>query len=111
MKILLWCDDLMSRTRIESAWKAAGAEMLRKTSNEVPDCIVVDLTARAALEHIGRLRAAHPATEIIAFGPHYDGDAFRAAKAAGASEMAARGSIVERMTRRLKDQPASGAAT
>lgn len=107
MKILLWCDDLMSRTRIESAWKAAGATLLRKTSTEVPECIVVDLTARDALAHIARLHATHPDTEIIAFGPHFDGESFKAAKAAGAAELAARGSIVERMTRRLK---AAGAA-
>lgn len=102
MKILLWCDDIMGRTRLESAWKAAGATVLRKTSEEAPECIVVDLSAREALGHIERLRARHPEVEIIAFGPHFDAEAFAAARARGASELAARSSIVERVTRRLR---------
>lgn len=52
MKILLWSDDLMSRVRIESRWKAAGAQMLRRDSAETPELIVVDLTARDAAGHI-----------------------------------------------------------
>lgn len=102
MNILLWCDDLMTRTRVESAWKAAGATVLRKNSSEAPGIIVIDLTARDALAHIARLREARPDAEIIAFGPHFDREAFRAAKEAGASELCARGTIVERVTRRLR---------
>jgi DNA-binding NarL/FixJ family response regulator len=102
MKILLWCDDLMSRTRIESAWKAAGAQILRKNSTETPDLIVMDLLARNALDEIGRLRAAHPACDILAFGPHVDGDVFKQARAAGASELVARGAVVERVLGRLQ---------
>jgi DNA-binding NarL/FixJ family response regulator len=97
MKILLWCDDLMSRTRIESAWKAAGAEVLRKNATEAPDLVAMDLTAARALDEIARLRAAHPSVTILAFGPHVDGDAFKAAKAAGASELVARGKVIERV--------------
>lgn len=91
----------MSRVRIESRWKAAGAQLVKKDSTDTPDLIVVDLTARDAAGHIRRLRAQHPATDILAFGPHVDGDAFRAARAAGASECVARGSVVERVLARL----------
>jgi DNA-binding NarL/FixJ family response regulator len=101
MKILLWSDDLMSRIRIESRWKAAGAQLIKKDSAEAPDLIVVDLTARDAVGHIHRLRTQSPATDILAFGPHVDGDAFREARAAGASECVARGSVVERVLVRL----------
>ena len=101
MKILLWSDDLMSRVRIESRWKAAGAQIIKKDSAEAPDLIVVDLIARDAAGHIHRLRAQYPTTDIIAFGPHVDGDAFRAARVAGASECVARGSAVERVLARL----------
>ena len=101
MKILLWSDDLMSRVRIESRWKAAGAQLLKRASAETPDLIVVDLTARDAAGHIRRLREQCPATEILAFGPHVDAEGFRAAKAAGASECVARGSAVERVLGRL----------
>lgn len=102
MKIQLWCDDLMTRMRLESAWKAAGATLLKKSANEVPDCIVIDLGLRDACGRIGVLREAHPEVNIIAFGPHFDAESFAAAKAAGATEIAARSSIVERVTRRLK---------
>src|SRR5690348_6077664 len=100
MKILIWTDDLMTRMRLESAWSKAGATVLKKTSGETPDCIVIDLTARDALGHIARLRAAHPQVEVIGFGPHYDAESFKAAKAAGATEISARGSVLERITRR-----------
>ncbi|MCR4332957.1 MAG: hypothetical protein NUV34_09715 [Sulfuricaulis sp.] len=101
MKILLWSDDLMSRVRIESRWKAAGALMLRRDAPETPDLIVVDLTARDAAGHIRKWRARFPATDILAFGPHVDADGFREAKTAGASECVARGSAVERVLERL----------
>jgi DNA-binding NarL/FixJ family response regulator len=101
MKILLWSDDIMSRVRIESRWKSAGAQMQRRDTAEIPELIVVDLTARDAAGHIRKLRKQFPATEIIAFGPHVDTDGFREAKAAGASECVARGSAVERVLGRL----------
>jgi DNA-binding NarL/FixJ family response regulator len=101
MKILLWSDDLMSRVRIESRWKAAGAELLKRDSADTPDLVVVDLTARDAAGHIRKLREQFPATDILAFGPHVDAEGFRAAKAAGASECVARGSAVERVLKWL----------
>lgn len=101
MKILLWSDDLMSRTRIESAWKAAGAQVLRKNAPERPDLVVMDLTARNALDEIVRLRGLWPEVDVLAFGPHVDGDAFKAAKAAGASELVARGKVIERVLSRI----------
>ncbi len=102
MKIQLWCDDLVIRLKLESAWKAAGATMLTKTSPEVPECVVLDLAGRRALENIAKLRAAHPEVVVIAFAPEYDAELFEQAKAAGATELAARGSILERVTRRLR---------
>jgi DNA-binding NarL/FixJ family response regulator len=102
MNILLWCDDLMSRTRIASALQAAGATVLKKTATETPDCVIVDLTSRDAAGHVARLRAAHPAVEIIAFGPHVDEAGLAAAKAAGANEAVPRGAILTLMQRRLQ---------
>jgi len=106
MNILLWCDDLMSRTRIESAWKAAGAQILRKNTSEHPDLIVMDLTAANALGEIERLRNSLPDIPILAFGPHVDGDAFKQAKAAGASELVARGKVTDRVLLRLHQSSA-----
>lgn len=102
MKILLWCDDLMSRTRIESAWKKAGAQILRKNTTEAPDLVVLDLTAREALAEIPRLRSTWPGAALLAFGPHVEGDTFKAAKAAGATELVARGKVVERVLARMQ---------
>lgn len=91
----------MSRVRIESRWKAAGAQMLRRDAAETPDLIVMDLSARDVAGHIRKLREQFPATDIIAFGPHVDAEGFCAAKAAGASECVVRGSAVERVLRRM----------
>ena len=97
MKILFWVDDLMTRTRVESRWRQAGADILRRHSDETPELIVIDLTAADALGHIGRLREAHPEVDILAFGPHVDGAAFKQARAAGATSVVARGKVVERV--------------
>jgi DNA-binding NarL/FixJ family response regulator len=102
MKILLWSDDLMSRVRIESAWRQAGAHVLKKHDADRPDCIVMDLTARDALAQIERLRGSYPDVDILAFGPHVDGEGFKAARAAGATEVVARSAVVERGLRRLQ---------
>lgn len=101
IKILLWCDDLMNRMRLESAWKAAGATMLKKKAAETPDCIVVDLAVRNACQRIADLRASHPGVDIIAFAPQFDAESFAAAKSAGADDIAAQGTVVERVTRRF----------
>ena len=101
MKILLWTDDLMSRIRIESRWKSAGAQILKRRSPETPDLIVVDLTATAALEEMKRLRTTFPEASMIAFGPHVDGEAFRRAREAGATEAVARSKVVEQVLSKL----------
>jgi len=101
-KILLLCHDLTTRLRLTHVWSAAGVTMLPRTSSETPDCIVVDLGRGDALAEIARLRALHPDIDIIACGATFDGDAVAAAKAAGATDFAARSSIDLRIQRRLK---------
>ena len=59
MKILLWSDDLLSRERIESSWKSAGAQMLMRDDSEIPDLIVPDPSAPDGVARgsaIGRVR-------------------------------------------------------
>ncbi len=101
MKIQLWSDDLLTRTRLESAWRQAGAEILKPRDEVQPDLVVVDLTARDALARIERLRAAHPTLEIVAFGPHVAAEALQAARAAGASAVVTRGKVLERVRARI----------
>jgi DNA-binding NarL/FixJ family response regulator len=102
MKILLLCHDLTTLLRLETAWKAAGADVLKRSSSELPDCIVIDLGRRDALAEIARLRAVHPEVDIVTCAATFDGDAVEAAKAAGATDFAARSFVDQRVARRLK---------
>ncbi|MDZ4252554.1 MAG: hypothetical protein U1A72_08265 [Sulfuritalea sp.] len=101
-KILLLCHDLTTRLRLTHVWSAAGVAMLPRTSSETPDCIVIDLGRRDALQEIARLRALHPQVDIITCAATFDGPAVEAAKAAGATDFAARGHVDKRVARRLQ---------
>lgn len=101
IKIQLLCHDLGTRMRLDFVWKAAGATVLGATSSETPDCIVIDLGRRDALEQIGRLRALYPDVDIITCAATFDGELVEAAKAAGATDFAARGFVDKRVARRL----------
>lgn len=101
-KILLLCHDLTTRLRLTHAWSSAGITMLQRTSSETPDCIVIDLGRADALRETARLRALHPEVAILACGPSFEEGAVAAAKAAGATDFAARGHIEQRVARLLK---------
>ena len=101
MKILLHTNNLMTRAQLEDTWRKAGAEVFTRAKN-APDLIVIDLTAPAALQQIHTLRDTYPETEILVFGPHVDGEAFKQAKAAGATSQVARGKVVERVLKQLQ---------
>ncbi|NJD33833.1 MAG: response regulator [Betaproteobacteria bacterium] len=102
MKILLLCHDLTTRLRLESTWTAQGVRMLKKDSGETPDCIVIDLGRGDALQEIARLRALHPELPIIGCAASFEEAAVEAAKAAGATDFAARGFVDRRVARLLK---------
>ena len=102
MKILLYSDNLMTRAQLEGTWRNAGAVVFSQDADAEPDLIVVDLGTSAALAQIKSLRADYPETEILVFGPHVDGDAFRQAKLAGASSQVARGKVVERVLKYIQ---------
>jgi hypothetical protein len=101
-KILLLCHDLTTRLRLTDAWSATGVTVLSRTSGEVPDCIVIDLGRRDALAEIARLHALHPDVDIVSCAATFDGVAVAAAKAAGATDFAARAHVEQRVARRLK---------
>lgn len=101
-RILLLCHDLGTRLQLITAWTAAGATMLAPASKEVPDCIVVDLGRRDALDEIARLRSLHPGIRIISCGATFDEATVTAAKAAGADDFAARSFVDRRVSRLLK---------
>jgi DNA-binding response OmpR family regulator len=101
-RILILCHDLTTRLQLTAAWTAAGAAMLAPTSEEAPDCIVVDLGRRDALSEITRLRQLHPGVSIITCGATFDEATVTAAKTAGADDFAARSFVDRRVSRLLK---------
>lgn len=100
MRIHLVCDNLLTRTRLQETWTRAGADVIRGV-DEAGDLVVVDLTSKNAVEQIADARDRFPDAEILAFGPHVDGDAFKAARVAGANKLVARGKVVEKILARL----------
>ncbi|MEJ2479740.1 MAG: DNA-binding response regulator [Acidihalobacter sp.] len=102
MNVRLHCKDLMTRTRLASRWQAAGAHMLRPGAAEAPALIVIDLGEDGALDTLAVERSRHPDAHIVVFGPHVEGEALRAAKAAGADEAVVRGKVAERILKRLR---------
>ncbi len=105
MNILLHTHNLMTRAQLEDTWRKAGAQVHTRETADTPQLIVIDLTAPAALQQIPALREKYPDTEILVFGPHVDGTAFKQAKAAGATSVVARGKVVERVLKQLPGEP------
>jgi DNA-binding NarL/FixJ family response regulator len=102
VKIFLHSHNLMTRAQLQDTWCKAGADVFTSETEYAPDLIVIDLTTPAALQQIQMLHDKYPQTEILVFGPHVDGEAFRLAKAAGATSQVARGKVVERVLKQLQ---------
>ena len=105
MRILLRTDNLLTRSNLESTWINHGAQMLAADCEERPELIVVDLNTRDVLTEIQALQARYPGVDILVFGPHVNGEAFKQAKAAGASSQVARGKVLQRVIAILQGQP------
>jgi DNA-binding NarL/FixJ family response regulator len=97
MMLLLITNNLMTRSWLGPPLTAAGVDLSAPAKAEAPDLIAVDLTNDGAVDAVARLRAAHPGARILAFGPHVDAEAFRAARGAGADEAVARGKVLQRL--------------
>lgn len=109
--VVVLTGDLFFRARIEAVAQAAGVRVACVTSWEevergledapaaAPGRVLVDLAYREA-DPAGAIRAlkSRPAPPlVVAFGPHRDADAFRAARDAGADRVLARSAFVERL--------------
>ena len=92
----------MTRAQLQDTWRKAGADVFTSETEYAPDLIVIDLTAPAASQQIQMLHDKYPQTEILVFGPHVDGEAFRQAKAAGATSQVARGNVVDRVLKQFQ---------
>lgn len=102
MNILLHTHNLMTRAQLEDTWRKAGGVIFSTESGTQPDLIVIDLTAPTAMEQIQIWREQFPEVEILVFGPHVDGEAFKQAKLAGANSQVARGKVVERVLKQIQ---------
>jgi hypothetical protein len=81
VRIVALVSDLMDRSRLSAA--IDGVEFATGLEGcAAADVVIVDLARFAA--SVGELRRALPNTRVVAFGPHVDEDAARAAREAGA---------------------------
>ena len=101
MHIHLDTPDLMTRVRLESRWRTAGATVTSSDVADRPDMVVVDLAASGA-DAVARWRQRWPEATIVAFGPHVEGAMLKAARRAGADDVVVRGRVAERVAARLE---------
>jgi len=103
MRVAAVVRDLMLFSRIESAARAAGAELARVDSPAaIPpgtELILVDWAAREP-DWTEALRD-RTGSRVILFGPHTDLEAHAAARAAGLGAMWARSKLVVELPRLL----------
>lgn len=106
--------DLFFRAKIEAVAEAAGTAVECVGSGEGLEerlegagRVLVDLAHGGAdpAATIRALKARAAPPEVIAFGPHRDADAFRAAREAGADRVLARSAFVERLPELLGGSP------
>lgn len=101
---LLLVDDLFFGVQLETAAQAVGLEPVTRPGPDLaaaladPDLrlVVLDLAVRArpwpAL--LAEVRAARPDVPLVAYGPHVDVEARRAAEAAGATRVVTKRQLV-----------------
>ena len=106
---MLHTDNLLTRSNLAATWQNHGARLLARDAAASAELIVVDLNAKDAIRHIRWLHEQNPEVDIIAFGPHVDGAAFKQARAAGATRQVARSKVLERVLSRLKEHIAGRA--
>jgi CheY-like chemotaxis protein len=112
---LLLSDDLIFTSRIvgtardrgltiRAAGSVEGLEALAR--QEAPRCVIVDLAnpGLATTELVQRLRAACLSMpRVIAYGPHVDAAALRAAREAGCDPVLPRSKFVEQLPHALAE--------
>lgn len=101
MHVHLDTPDLMTRVRLESRWRSAGASVTSSQAPEQLDLVVVDLGSRG-VEAVSIWRERYPDAKILAFGPHVEGAMLKAARQAGADEVVVRGKVADRVAAKLE---------
>ncbi|MEJ2152830.1 MAG: hypothetical protein P8Y29_07755 [Gemmatimonadota bacterium] len=103
------CDDLFFRAKIEATAQAADAEVVFVDSIdglEGAGLLLVDLNYRTIdpIDAIRRLKSSSAAMVVVAFGSHTDREGLKGAQGAGADEVMARSTFVERLPNLLQAQ-------
>ncbi len=103
-KALLLADDLFFSVQLETAAQAVGLEPVAGPGPGMADAltdpdlrlIVLDLAVRAQpwADLLAQVRAARPDVPVVAYGPHVDVEARRAAEAAGATRVVTKRQLV-----------------
>ncbi len=94
-RVLVVSANLLDRSRIESAIRAAGVSVAASLDAASPTRALVDLSSPGAIDRIEEL--ADGGVDVIAFGPHVDTAALEAAAAAGATESLPRSIFFRRL--------------
>lgn len=86
MRVVIAVADLMARSRIEAAARAAGLDVdarrqIPDPSEEVPALLVADLDQPGALDRLKVWREVHPDSPVTGFAFHVNTDVIAAAKA------------------------------
>ncbi len=108
--VIVLTNDLFFRAKIEAVAEAVGTRVVFASSREEVEQaleggggatrrVLVDLNHRDAepADTILRLKTGPKPPHVVAFGPHREGEAFRAAREAGADRVLARSAFVERL--------------
>ena len=103
------CDDLFFRAKIEATAQAAGTDVVFVESTDGlkgDGLVLVDLNYHA-IDPIGairRLKSSSATMQVVAFGSHTDREGLKGAQGAGADEVMARSTFVERLPDLLQAQ-------
>ena len=102
MPVLAVVDDLMFRSKIETAARQLSVEI--DVSASVPahtkpwTVVIVDLSLNGdSIDAIRQLRARLPQTPIVAYGSHVETELLEKAQAAGSTHVLARSAFVQRL--------------
>ena len=106
--IVAFLDDLIFATKLSSTASVVGAtvtivrtlaELGEQLDSAAVELLMVDLSAGRddPLEAIAIARASSPEVQIVAFGPHVEGELMNAARQRGADTVLARSAFVRKL--------------
>lgn len=101
------CDDFFFRAKIEATAQAAGAKVVFIDSIDGlggDGLVLVDLSYHT-IDPIGvirRLKSGSATMQVVAFGSHTDREGLKGAQKAGADQVMARSTFVERLPKLLQ---------